>query len=124
VEGTTVKEIDRLVPLCSPQNAGEEAVLRSLLRSEGVEFFVFNDFFGSMKVGPVIPLYNQKFILVARQDLDRSRELLAARVEEDGPVREPRLSTGDKLRMLLEVLIFHWIIPGSGRRGRWREDGT
>ena len=95
----------------------QEAVFISLLESEGIYFSVFNDVFGSLKVGPMIPLYNQKTILVPESDLARSRDLIADPGGVSETTEEQGLSFFDTLRMFIEVIFFHWLIPGTRRRG-------
>lgn len=105
-----------LVPLCSPRTPAEEAVLISLLAGEGIFFTVSNDVFGSLKVGPVIPLYNEKTILVPEDELERSRALIAPPDEDPARTPESAVDWWDRLRVLLEVLVFNWVIPTP----RWR----
>jgi hypothetical protein len=108
-----------LVPLCSPGTPVKLAVICSLLQSEGIPYFVFNDFFGSLKVGPVIPLYNEKFILVPRYSLEKARDLIAEPAgPHDGTLEERGFTFFEKLRMALEVIFFNWIMPSAGRYNR------
>ena len=112
-------QIDPMVPLCSPQNPVELAIFLSLLESEGIFYTVFNDFFGSLKVGPVIPLYNEKFILVPESQLERAQDMIRQPPDFDDPPEENGFTFFEKLRMLLEVIFFGWIIPAAGRyKGR------
>ena len=46
------------LPLYSPKTPVEPAVVSSLLETEGIYYFEFNDLIGSLDVGPVIPSYN------------------------------------------------------------------
>ena len=54
----------KYVNLYSPQNEVELALLKSILESEHISYFVRNDNFGSLEVGPRIGLYNGKMIQV------------------------------------------------------------
>ena len=103
--------------LCSPRSASDLAIVESLLRAEGITFFVHNEHFGAMEIGPSIPLVNERTVLVAEEDYDRAAEVVARPTDscEEAPVRRP-VSVFAKLRMLLEVLAFVWIVPGSRRR--------
>jgi hypothetical protein len=108
----------KLVPLCSPRTSSEIAVITSLLRAEGIYFFIHNEFFGRMHVGPTIPLVNQRTILVAEEDYDRALEVVTL---QEGFEPEPpyRLGILDRIRMVLEALLFGWVLPG---RRRWHDD--
>jgi hypothetical protein len=103
--------------LCSPRSASELAVIGSLLRAEGIAFFIHNEHFGAMEVGPSIPLLNERTVFVAEQDYERAAEVIArpSGSEAEAPVGR-QVSFLGKLRMLLEVLAFVWVMPGSRRR--------
>ena len=102
---------EELVAVCSPQSSAELAVVKSLLDAEGIYYYVHNEYFGSLQVGPSIPLLNARTVLVPRSEVERVRDLLQP-VEPLRPEdRERPFSTGDKLRMFLEVSAFWWLIP-------------
>lgn len=103
-------EYRSLVPLCTPNTSSELAVVKSLLQAEGIFFFVHNEFFGSMKAGISIPLFNQRTILVAKEDLERARKV----VVPPGSlvrVRHHQFGSLDRVRMFIETLVFGWVIP-------------
>ncbi len=106
----------RMVELYSPEGEPQLAVLKSVLDGAGIRFFVYNDTIGSMLAGPRIAHCNRKQILVAEEDLEEARALLSEFLEKTGSDRTaaPRgaYSTFDKLRMVLEFLLFGWIMPG------------
>src|SRR3990172_9737921 len=58
------------VPLYSPQNESESTLLKSILDSAGIIYFVKNDNFGSLEVGPRIGLFNAKMIEVQDDQLE------------------------------------------------------
>ena len=112
-----------MIELYSPSNETELALLKGILDGEGIHYFVRNDHFGSMEVGPGIKLFNEKTILVDGEDYDRAKELVSdyiSTVEEEGPEDQPAHSLWDKVRMALEVILFGWIMPG--RRPRRKID--
>jgi len=89
--------------------------LKSILDYEGISCFVRNDNSGSLEVGPRIGLFNAKMIEVQDDQYERAKELLADSFEKtkkqmEEPVRESSLF--DKLRMVIEVLLFGWLMPG------------
>ena len=110
-----------MIALYSPRNETDLALIKGILDGEGIHYFVRNDHFGSMKVGPKIDLFNAKTILVDAEHYDCAMKLisdfLAAAVEEDAE-DQPAYSLWDKARMIFEVALFNWIMPGRRRRRR------
>lgn len=108
-----------MIELYSPSNETELALLKGILDGEGIHYFVRNDHFGSMQVGPRIELFNAKTILVEPEDHDRAKELISDflnSAEEVDAEDQPRYTLFDKIRMVLEVILFAWIMPGRRRR--------
>jgi len=104
-----------MIDLYSPQNEVELALLKSILDSEGIKYFVRNDNFGSMEVGPRIGLFNAKMIEVQDDHYERAKELLAdylGKTKKKTEKAEETYSVFDKIRMVFEVLFFGWIMPG------------
>lgn len=109
-----------MIKIYSPSDELELAMIRGVLDTEGIHYFVHNDYFGSMRVGPQIDLLNRKAIMVAPTDAERVREIIASLLEAT-PTEEAEpeeYSRGQKLRMILETLFFGWFIPGRRRRRR------
>jgi len=105
-----------MIDLYSPKNEVELALLKSILDAEGINYFVRNDNFGSMEVGPQIDLYNKKMIVVQDNQHENAKELLADYLERTGKkIEDPdkNYTLFDKLRMTIEVLLFGWIMPGK-----------
>jgi hypothetical protein len=107
-----------MIELYSPRNEPELAIIKSILDGEGIDYFVRNEHFGSMQVGPRIELYNAKAILVSEEHYDRARELVSdfLNVTEEEGGSAPRYSLFDKARMVFEMLLFGWIMPGRRNR--------
>lgn len=108
-----------MVELHSPEDEGDLLLLRSILDSAGLCYFVKGDLFGSLAVGPRIDHWNRKTLYVHRHDAEEARELVAEFLAKtarpaDRAAREPR--GRDVLRMVLELLFFGWFMPG--RRSR------
>jgi len=105
-------------PLYSPNDELELSMIRGLLDTDEIRYFVLNDYFGSMRVGPPIDLVNKKTIMVTPEDHDRAKEVISnfleSRIDDEGD--EARFTTGQKLRMIIEALLFTWFIPGQKRR--------
>lgn len=109
-----------MVKLYKPENEEELLFIKSILESENIPYFVHNDHFGSLWVGPQIDLYNTKTIMVDKESYERARELLAAFlgcIKEETEATKPKYSVFEKIRMLCEVLIFSWFIPGKKKKG-------
>ncbi len=101
--------------LYSPKNEIELSLIKSILNSEGINYFVRNDNFGSLEVGPHIGLYNAKMIEVQDDQYEQAKELLADYLDKtQEPMRErwKKYSVFDKIRMAVEFLIFGWVMPG------------
>lgn len=105
-----------MIELYSPDSEAELLILRSILVAAEIPHFVHNDTFGSLVAGPRIALYNRKKIFVPEIDRDEAEELLAEFLRKQAsPLLEPRRSytLRDKARMVLEVLLFGWFLPGK-----------
>ncbi len=115
-----------MIKVYTPYDEMELAMIRSILDGESIPYFVHNDRFGSMKVGPHIPLLNAKTIMVQEGYEDRARELIddfLKTTQRDGQQTETRYSLWDRMRLLFEFLLFGWIMPGRRWRKRNRSDG-
>jgi hypothetical protein len=89
--------------------------LRAILGGEDIPFFVHNDHFGSMQVGPRIELLNAKTICVAERDVVRARELIDDYVTVTAAI-PTAISFWHVLRMIVEVLFFNWVFPYRAHR--------
>jgi hypothetical protein len=85
-------------------------VITSVLRSESIFHFVHNEQFGALKVGPAIPLYNERTVCVQPEDLERAVEALELSPSAEGQPSS-RFSASDRLRALVEVVLFGWVVP-------------
>jgi len=106
-----------LVSLYSPNDELELAMLRGLLDTDGVHYFVLNDYFGSMRIGPKVDLINKKTIMVAPDDRNRAQEIISNFLQcDEEDEGESKYSISQKVRMITEALLFTWFIPGRKRR--------
>lgn len=105
-----------LVELYSPETEIEVLLLKSILADAGIDYFVQNDTFGSLTVGPRIALYNKKTVFVAADQADEARSLIRDLHDKTEVAEAPVYSVGDKLRMVAELLLFGWFMPGRRRR--------
>lgn len=106
-----------MIKIHSPNDELELSMIRGVFDSENIHYFVHNDYFGSMRVGPQIDLFNKKTILVDSEDVDRAKEIISNLLECQLPEEEEQeqYSVGQKLRMILETVFFGWFIPGRKR---------
>ena len=110
-----------MIKIYSPTDELELSMIRGVLDTEGIHYFVHNDNFGSMRVGPQIDLFNKKTIMVAPEDVGCAKEIISNLLERRLPEEEEheQYSTGQKLRMILETIFFGWFIPGRKRSKKW-----
>ena len=104
--------------LYSPKSEAELAVIRSILEGEKIHFFIHNDHFGTMRTGPPIELFNAKTIMVSEEDFERACEIISDFQSHVKPeFSKSEYSLKDKIRMVIETLLFSWFIPGK----KWRK---
>ena len=111
--------------LYSPENDSELAIIRSILDGEGIYYFVHNDHFGTLQVGPPIDLFNLKTIMVSEDHYERAKEIIEDFLTNTKDISTPpphRYSLIDKIRMVFETLIFNWFIPGNKWKRRRIKD--
>lgn len=108
----------------TPENEIELIMVKGLLEAAQIPFYVQNDHFGGLYIGPQIEHFNQKAIMVAPEYAARSQEIIAefsatqqlAESEADAP--NEHTSILEKLRLLGEALLFCWIVPRKRHRRR------
>jgi hypothetical protein len=113
-----------MIKLYSPQTEVDLALIRSILESEGISFFVHNDHFGSLRIGPSIPLYNERTIMVNENDFPRASELISdylkntrsKDVSKSNGAFQSEYSLFDKIRVIFETILFGWIVPGKSKK--------
>jgi hypothetical protein len=107
-----------MIKIHVPADELELAMIRGVLDSEGINYFIHNDHFGSMRVGPQIDLLNKKTIMVAPEDAERVKTVISDLLDRELPEEKAaeKYSASQKLRMILEAVVFGWFIPGRKRR--------
>ena len=112
-----------MIKLHSPENEVELSIIKSILEAEEIPFFVHNDNYGSLIAGPRIGLLNAKTIFVPANSGERARELISDYLKNtekapgDEDAKSSEYSIADKIRVVIESLIFGWFMPGK----RWRK---
>ena len=99
--------------LYSPKNEVELSLIKSIFDGEGIPYFVHNDHFGSLKIGPRISLFNEKTIMVDEKYFDHAKEIIEDFIQNVKSSRSTEYSIFDKIRMVIEVFLFGWIMPGK-----------
>ncbi|HEX2163011.1 MAG TPA: DUF2007 domain-containing protein [Thermoanaerobaculia bacterium] len=101
----------RMVQLYSPRNEPELLLLRSVFDDAGIRYFVRNDTFGSLYLGPHVEAYNRKIVCVSEVELDEASALLGEFLERTGRGRRqappPRHGLFDRLLHRLA----EWLAP-------------
>ena len=100
--------------LYHPKNEAELSVIRSILDGENIHYFIHNDHFGSLQPGPTIDLFNAKSIMVSEEHFERASEIITDYLNNVQPKKiKSEYSLPDKIRMVLETLLFSWFMPGK-----------
>jgi hypothetical protein len=101
--------------LFAPRSATELALIRGLLDAEKINYYVRNDNFGSMYIGPQIELYNKKMIMVQDDQYKQANDMLKDfldHTEDNDNAPLSKYSVFDKVRLVAEFLLFGWVMPG------------
>ena len=77
-----------MIKIYSPNDELELSMIRGVFDTEQIHYFILNDNFGSMRVGPQIDLINKKTIMVAPEDVDHSKEIISSFHERQLPEEE------------------------------------
>jgi hypothetical protein len=112
-------EYVKYLKLFAPRNAAELALIRGLLDAEKINYYVRNDNFGSMYIGPQIELYNKKMIMVQDDQYEQANDILTDfldHTEEKDIAPISKYSIFDKVRLVAEFLLFGWVMPGRKKR--------
>jgi hypothetical protein len=108
-----------LVPIACPQSESELACMLCELEAHGIRTFVQGAGFGSLWPGTQIPWYNMRRVMVSSTDASRASKALAMFTHPVGP-SSPYQWPGllHVLRMLVEVVLISWCVPGGHRRSK------
>ena len=110
-----------MIKFYSPNDEVELALIKSILESNGVSFFVHNDHYGSLINGPRIGLLNAKTVFVSEDSAEKAQNIISEYLKNSQDHKEgeykSNYSITDKIRVIFEALIFGWFMPGK----RWRK---
>ena len=107
-----------MIKIYSPKDEADLAIIQSILEGEGIQYYIHNDNFGSLNVGPRTSSFNEKVIMVDEKDEERAKELISdylKTTKEEAPP-EQKYSLKDKIRIACEFFLCGWIMPGK----KWR----
>ena len=102
-----------LVRVFSPHSESELLVATALLEAHEVPTFVHNRGIASMLPGVQINAYNTQSIMVLEENVADAVELLTELERQQPVVVASRLPLRDRVRIVLEGLLFGWFVPGS-----------
>ncbi|MFO7832462.1 MAG: DUF2007 domain-containing protein [Desulfuromonadaceae bacterium] len=106
----------------TPENEIELVMVKGLLEAAQIPFYVQNDHFGGLYIGPQIMHFNQRAIMVAPEHAARSKEIIAeflasqTQAEPESSAQKEHTSGLEKLRLLAEAVLFCWIVPRKCRK--------
>jgi hypothetical protein len=111
-----------LVRVFSPQSESEVLVATALLDARNIPTFVHNRGIASMLPGIQINAYNTQSIMVPEEHAADAIELLAELKNPVSAAPAAALPLRDRIRIVLEGLLFGWFVPGSRVRRRSSAD--
>lgn len=112
-----------LVRVFSPQSQSEALVATALLEGHKIPTFVHNGGIASMLPGIQINAYNTQSIMVPEEHVADAVELLSELTrQEPGAAATTPLPPRDRIRIVLEGLLFGWFVPSSRTRSRGPDD--
>jgi hypothetical protein len=103
-----------MINLYSPRDEIELLFIISILHGEKIPYYVKNDYFGTLQVGPKIPMYNEKIIMVDEENQETAKELISdflKTTEPENQSADSKYTFRDKIRLILEFFLFGWIMP-------------
>lgn len=111
---------EKLLWLYSPRSEWELALLKSIFKWAGIRYFVHNNHFGTMRVGPDIDLLNRKTIMVPETQAAEALDLVLNYLNATSERQMPLLAR-DRIRVVIEFFLFHWFIPGKMKSKRYND---
>jgi hypothetical protein len=113
----TANMLDDLVPVLQPRSEVDLVFAIAALDSVRIPHLVHNGHFGGLYPGIWIALYNQRTIFVSRESAEAAIQVLGG-LDGRGQFLPWRSSVFDRGRMLCEIFLFGWCIPGLSARAR------
>jgi hypothetical protein len=101
--------------ICHPVDDMELQFIRLELEAAGIPHFVVGQYFGGLYPGMQMPWYNEPSIRVPATRLNDALEVIQHVRSYYSPAFE-NLAMKSKFRILLEALLFGWIMPAGSRK--------
>src|SRR5687768_13537746 len=108
---------DGFAPVLQPKSEVELAFALGVLEGAGIPYFVHNGHFGALYLGPQVPLYNVRTILVPTESAVAARDYLSG-LSGRGSLTKRQTASRDRARVLGEIVLFGWFVPGASARAR------
>ncbi len=105
-----------MINIYSPKDEVELLFIKSLLDGEQIPYYVHNEHYGALNIGPQIELLNTRTIQVSEEFADRARELIKDFLNVEASERPRKVTALDKFRMIFEGFMFAWFVPGRRRK--------
>ena len=103
-----------LVRVYSPYTESEVAVISSLFEAHNIPYFIHGRNIGSIYPGLQINAYNTQSFMVPEECSQDAIELLRQFRETKTESSKPEpISWLDKMRIVIEALLFGWFVPGK-----------
>lgn len=114
-----------LVPFDTPDSEADILTTVALLESFGIPCYVRGGGFGGLYPGVQVNAYNTRTIMVPLESYDQARQIIAAKPDtsDHAEFTEPQDTFESPqerglIRMVLELLMFGWFVPGTRSRTR------
>jgi len=112
-----------MITVCHPRDEVEQMLLVAELEFSGIPYFIKAEYFGALYPGIQIPWYNEKTIMVPPSCYEEAINLITKFREGYTPQSEG-LDTTSKFRMLVEAILFGWIMPYGKKKKPSRKPGV
>jgi len=104
-----------MITICHPVDDMELQFIRLELEAADIPHFVVGQYFGSMYPGMQMPWYNERSVRVPTTCLNEALEVIQHVRSYYSPTFG-NLVIKSKLRILLEALLFGWLIPAGSKK--------
>ena len=104
-----------MVTLFHARDDSEVMLLRALLQSYEIPFFIIGENFGNLYPGVQIPSYNERRFTVPAEYFDEAMGVLNEHLKYYEPA-VIHLTPKSKLRILFETFFLGWFFPNGKRK--------
>jgi hypothetical protein len=104
-----------MITICHPVDDLELQFIQLELEAADIPHFVVGQYFGGLYPGMQMPWYNERSVQVPDICLDDALEVVQHVRSYYSPTFE-NLALKSKFRILLEMLLFGWMMPAGSRK--------